>query len=126
MLVQTTYENFRYHYDRKRNPYNVGCAQNFKEVFCSQIPRSKNNFRTKLKGDLSNIVNTSMSLGRAMSPEMPKTSFDMERMKPQAVDAEELEDIESQIENVGQIEKRGAEIRQTSWDHRSQPLGDHP
>ncbi|KAG5521611.1 hypothetical protein RHGRI_033991 [Rhododendron griersonianum] len=116
---QTTYENFRYHYDGKRNPYNVGCARNFKEVFCSKIPRSKNNFRAKVKGDSSFIVSASMSLGRPMSPEMPKTSFDMERVKPQVVDAEELEDIESQIESVGQLEKRGTQPRQPSWDHRS-------
>ncbi|XP_058195222.1 probable protein S-acyltransferase 7 isoform X3 [Rhododendron vialii] len=116
---QTTYENFRYHYDGKRNPYNIGCAQNFKEVFCSKIPRSKNNFRAKVKGDSSFIVSASMSLGRPMSPEMPKTSFDMERLKPQVVDAEELEDIESQIESVGQLEKRGTQTRQPSWDDRS-------
>lgn len=72
-----------------------------------------------MKGDSSFIVSASMSLGRPMSPEMPKTSFDMERVKPQVVDAEELEDIESQIESVGQLEKRGTQTRQPSWDHRS-------
>ncbi|GMI68298.1 hypothetical protein like AT3G26935 [Hibiscus trionum] len=45
---QTTYENFRYRYDRRANPYNKGVAENFKEIFCSSIPSSKNNFRAKV------------------------------------------------------------------------------
>lgn len=43
--VQTTYENFRYRYDRRANPYNKGVIQNFKEIFCTSIPPSKNKFR---------------------------------------------------------------------------------
>lgn len=46
--VQSTYENFRYRYDRQVNPYNKGLIENFKEVFCSSIPISKNNFRSKV------------------------------------------------------------------------------
>jgi palmitoyltransferase ZDHHC9/14/18 len=46
--VQSTYENFRYRYDRQVNPYNKGIVENFKEVFFSSIPPSKNNFRTKV------------------------------------------------------------------------------
>ncbi|XP_076937733.1 putative protein S-acyltransferase 7 [Bidens hawaiensis] len=42
---QSTYENFRYRYDRSENPYNRGIFGNFKEVFCTSIPPSKNNFR---------------------------------------------------------------------------------
>ncbi|PSS12078.1 Protein like [Actinidia chinensis var. chinensis] len=61
---QTTYENFRCRYDGKRNPYNVGCARNFREVFFSKIPTSKNNFRAKVKGDSSSIFGASMSVGR--------------------------------------------------------------
>eukprot|EP00898_Chlorokybus_atmophyticus_P004563 jgi/Chlat1/5107/Chrsp33S05111 len=30
---QTTYENFRYRFDSKANPYNRGCLSNWKEVF---------------------------------------------------------------------------------------------
>ncbi|KAK2391404.1 DHHC-type zinc finger family protein [Trifolium repens] len=45
---QSTYENFRYRYDRQVNPYNKGIVENFKEVFFSSIPPSKNNFRTKV------------------------------------------------------------------------------
>lgn len=42
---QTTYENFRYRYDKKKNPYTDGIAENMKEVFCSKIPPSMINFR---------------------------------------------------------------------------------
>lgn len=42
---QTTYENFRYRYDRRANPYNKGFVENFGEIFCTSIPASKNKFR---------------------------------------------------------------------------------
>lgn len=42
---QSTYENFRYRYDRSENPYNRGVFENFKEVFWTSIPPSKNDFR---------------------------------------------------------------------------------
>lgn len=45
---QTTYENFRYRYDKKANPFNQGASHNFKEIFCSSIPPSKNKFRAKV------------------------------------------------------------------------------
>lgn len=44
--MQTTYENFRYHYDKKDNPYTKGAWQNFVEVFFSKIPPSMNDFRS--------------------------------------------------------------------------------
>ncbi|XP_024931794.3 probable protein S-acyltransferase 4 isoform X2 [Ziziphus jujuba] len=42
---QTTYENFRYRYDKKENPFRNGILGNFGEVFCSKIPPSLINFR---------------------------------------------------------------------------------
>ncbi|KAK1393622.1 S-acyltransferase [Heracleum sosnowskyi] len=42
---QTTYENFRYRYDKKKNPYNQGIVSNLKEVFFTKIPPSLVNFR---------------------------------------------------------------------------------
>lgn len=42
---QTTYENFRYRYDKKENPYNKGIARNIRELFLSKIPPSLNDFR---------------------------------------------------------------------------------
>lgn len=45
-FIQTTYENFRYRYDKKENPYNKGILGNLKEMLCSEIPLSKNDFRS--------------------------------------------------------------------------------
>ncbi|KAJ7972042.1 S-acyltransferase [Quillaja saponaria] len=42
---QTTYENFRYRYDKKENPYARGIMGNFKELSFSKIPPSLINFR---------------------------------------------------------------------------------
>ncbi|KAL7093015.1 hypothetical protein ACP275_11G017000 [Erythranthe tilingii] len=42
---QTTYENFRYQYDKKENPYNRGMIKNIKEVFFSKTVPSLVNFR---------------------------------------------------------------------------------
>ncbi|GJN06318.1 hypothetical protein PR202_ga24036 [Eleusine coracana subsp. coracana] len=42
---QTTYENFRYRYDNKENPYDRGVLANISEVFCTRIPPSMNHFR---------------------------------------------------------------------------------
>ncbi|XP_047974379.1 probable protein S-acyltransferase 7 [Salvia hispanica] len=45
---QTTYENFRYRYDRRANPYNKGLVLNFIETLCGSIPPSRNDFRAKV------------------------------------------------------------------------------
>ncbi|CAN1126349.1 Probable protein S-acyltransferase 7 [Linum perenne] len=47
---QTTYENFRYRYDNRANPYYKGVVDNFKEIFCSSILPSKNDFRAMVGG----------------------------------------------------------------------------
>ncbi|KAK3119665.1 hypothetical protein QOZ80_9AG0673530 [Eleusine coracana subsp. coracana] len=45
---QTTYENFRYHYNKKENPYRKSIAENFAEVFFTKIAPSMNNFRSRV------------------------------------------------------------------------------
>ncbi|TKY60555.1 S-acyltransferase 7 [Spatholobus suberectus] len=45
---QSTYENAKYPCDPRDNPYNRGIINNFKEIFCTRIPPSKNNFRSKV------------------------------------------------------------------------------
>ncbi|XP_073525951.1 LOW QUALITY PROTEIN: uncharacterized protein [Phyllobates terribilis] len=42
---QTTYENFRYRYEGKNNPYNLGVSNNMKQVFLLKTPPSQVNFR---------------------------------------------------------------------------------
>ncbi|KAL2895732.1 putative protein S-acyltransferase 4 [Bienertia sinuspersici] len=44
-IGRTTYENFRYRYDKKENPYNLGILKNFRETLFSPVPPSMNNFR---------------------------------------------------------------------------------
>ncbi|KAL3526262.1 hypothetical protein ACH5RR_010918 [Cinchona calisaya] len=73
---QTTYENFRYRYDRRANPYNKGVVQNFKEIFCSPIPPSKNNFRTKVVREPT-LPARSVG-GGFVSPNMGKAADDIE------------------------------------------------
>ncbi|KAL8038109.1 hypothetical protein ABFX02_11G082800 [Erythranthe guttata] len=87
---QTTYENFRYQYDQKLNPYNLGCCGNFEEVFCAKIPNSRNNFREKKSKENSSAgFNVSPYLGRTISAETTSKSVEME--KRQSVDADEIE-----------------------------------
>ncbi|KAM7505179.1 hypothetical protein LguiB_004083 [Lonicera macranthoides] len=42
---QTTYENFRYRYDKKENPYNHGVLKNFFGILFSRTPSADVNFR---------------------------------------------------------------------------------
>lgn len=53
---QTTYENFRYQYDKKGNPYNKGSLRNIGETLCSSIPASMNNFRSFVQQDEHTMV----------------------------------------------------------------------
>ncbi|KDP25918.1 hypothetical protein JCGZ_23042 [Jatropha curcas] len=54
---QTTYENFRYRYDKKENPFRRGILSNFKEVFFSKIPPSAINFREWVSNDDDAMIN---------------------------------------------------------------------
>ncbi|KAM3255968.1 hypothetical protein ACQJBY_048871 [Aegilops geniculata] len=45
---QTTYENFRYNYDKKDNPYRKSITKNFAEVFFTKIPPPLNDFRSNV------------------------------------------------------------------------------
>lgn len=47
--MQTTYENFRSHYDGRENLHNRGVVENFKQIFCISIPPSKHNFRAMVE-----------------------------------------------------------------------------
>ncbi|KAK8617370.1 hypothetical protein V6N13_080286 [Hibiscus sabdariffa] len=93
-IGKTTYENFRYRYDSKRNPYNRGCILNVFETLFSKIPKSRSNFREKVKVDSFSLFGSSMSLARPM---------------------------EHQIDGVGGLERCGTQPRHTiysdsDWD----------
>ncbi|XP_028549100.1 probable protein S-acyltransferase 6 [Dendrobium catenatum] len=74
--LQTTYENFRYRYDRRANPYNLGVVENFKEIFFTSIPPSKNNFRARVPQEQG--LQPRQSAGGFMSPNMGKGVVDIE------------------------------------------------
>ena len=61
---QTTYENFRYGYDREHNPYNEGCFRNCWSVWCLPIPKPEVNFRDhlpmRISGGSSTTTRTSI------------------------------------------------------------------
>ncbi|KAK6147802.1 hypothetical protein DH2020_018714 [Rehmannia glutinosa] len=52
---QTTYENFRYRYDKKENPYNQGMMNNLKEILFSKTVPSMINFREWVTEDDDSI-----------------------------------------------------------------------
>ncbi|PKA54813.1 putative S-acyltransferase [Apostasia shenzhenica] len=118
-IGKTTYENFRYRYDKKTNPYNLGCTQNVSEIFFSRIPSSKNNFRADVKEE-SALFTSSHSMGpTALSPDARKMSVDLEMgggTKRQAVAEEELEDIQCQIDSVRGSEWRNFQPHSSSGD----------
>ncbi|PKU83973.1 putative S-acyltransferase [Dendrobium catenatum] len=76
LTARTTYENFRYRYDRRANPYNLGVVENFKEIFFTSIPPSKNNFRARVPQEQG--LQPRQSAGGFMSPNMGKGVVDIE------------------------------------------------
>ncbi|CAN6464475.1 unnamed protein product [Victoria cruziana] len=112
---QTTYENFRYRYDGKMNPHNRGLLRNFEEIFLTRVPPSKNKFRAEVKEEPANFT-ASLSMSHVLSPEMAKTSVDIEMGgKRQTVDEEELADIQSQMETAGRPDRRITDQPHPSW-----------
>ena len=68
---QTTYENFRYRYEKRKNPYNKGILTNLISLFFSKIPPSMINFRSwvlpeALLPSLSLALPLSLSLSLAL------------------------------------------------------------
>ncbi|XP_017416301.1 probable protein S-acyltransferase 4 isoform X2 [Vigna angularis] len=84
---QTTYENFRYQYDKKGNPFNRGSCRNINETLCSSIPRSKNNFRGFVVEDEHMMVG-SLTPNNADGILTPKEKIDLEMGSMRAEDDE--------------------------------------
>ncbi|XP_022766573.1 probable protein S-acyltransferase 4 isoform X2 [Durio zibethinus] len=74
---QTTYENFRYRYEKKENPYNKGTAGNLGEIFFSKIPPSLNNFRSFVEESEPMVVG-SVTSNFLEGPISPKEKIDIE------------------------------------------------
>lgn len=68
---QTTYENFRYGYDRSANPYDQGCLRNWASVWCIPTPPSKVDFRAYVdpRRSVEDAIGTGMAtVGRPGLP----------------------------------------------------------
>lgn len=76
---QTTYENFRYRYDSKVNPYHRGLVQNFIEIFFTSTPPSKNNFRAKVRREPIGYGDSNSAIDRdTLDANMGKGGGDLE------------------------------------------------
>ncbi|KAL5232457.1 hypothetical protein ABZP36_031233 [Zizania latifolia] len=145
-INQTTYENFRYRYDRRANPYNRGILNNFLEIFCTRIPPSKNNFRARVTVE-QGLQQTRVPSRGFMSPNIGKPVGDLEMSrKPVPWDeprtAADIRDLEAGLgglldEKEGRIThaspdlsrddlpaelmegRAGMHSRQSSWVHRT-------
>ncbi|GFY84637.1 DHHC-type zinc finger family protein [Actinidia rufa] len=74
----TTYENFRYRYDKKKNPYNNGIIKNLKEIFFSKAPPSAINFREWVVEDDGPIMGSiSQKFGRGIIGSKEKVDIEM-------------------------------------------------
>ncbi|KAJ7568087.1 hypothetical protein O6H91_01G018400 [Diphasiastrum complanatum] len=111
---QTTYENFRYRYDDKVNPYNVGVFNNFLEIFCSKITPSKNEFRAMVQqqgsGGIAASSQATCNARDIISPDARKKGVDVELGKlpwpiggDHMLGDEALKDVHSRISNGGDI-----------------------
>lgn len=77
MLLQTTYENFRYRYEKKENPYSRGILKNLREILCSKVPVSLVNFREwVIEEDDASM--RSMSMSHKFGSMHSKGKFDLE------------------------------------------------
>lgn len=116
-LLQTTYENFRYRYDRRANPYNKGVVENFEEIFCTSIPSSKNNFRAKVQREP--VLPTRSVGGGFMSPNMGKAVEDIEMgRKTVWGDMGAGADCEGQLNNNDLLNIKDGELGEISPDAR--------
>ncbi|OAY75949.1 putative protein S-acyltransferase 7, partial [Ananas comosus] len=86
-------------------------------ICTNQIPRSKNNFRAKVKEE-TGAFTSSRSLGYVLSP---TKSFDLEMGgKRHSMASQDFSDIQSQIEGFGGLERSGTQPLHSSWgSHKS-------
>ncbi|MCD9559296.1 putative protein S-acyltransferase 7 [Datura stramonium] len=102
---QSTYENFRYRYDRRINPFDKGVLHNFLEIFCTSIPASKNRFRARVQREPG--IPAREVAGGFVSPNLEKTMSDLEmgRKPGWHETATGTDDFEGQPRNDNQLDK---------------------
>ncbi|KAL9237886.1 hypothetical protein vseg_012383 [Gypsophila vaccaria] len=108
---QTTYENFRYRYDKKENPYNRGMLWNFAEVFFSRIPSSLNNFQETVSERVEVVVESGRhSLGETKSSKEKidmGSSIDHEDSLPKILRDLDYDDYEDSLKTKDEQELIG-------------------
>nr|AAD12012.1 unknown protein [Arabidopsis thaliana] len=78
-IALTTYENFRYRYDKKENPYGKGLFKNLYELFFARIPPPMINFRDWAPEEPDEEVGSIASeLDRTFGPRGDKYDMEME------------------------------------------------
>ncbi|XP_018686533.1 probable protein S-acyltransferase 7 isoform X2 [Musa acuminata AAA Group] len=115
----TTYENFRYRYDRRANPYDRGVVKNFKEIFFTSIPPSKNKFRARVPQEQR--FQPRSTGGGFMSPNMGKAVSDIEMgRKPVTWDElraiTQIGDLEEGLHNANIEDDKVRELGEASTD----------
>ncbi|PNY11228.1 putative S-acyltransferase [Trifolium pratense] len=127
VVVKTTYENFRYRYDRRANPYNKGVLNNFKEIFCISISPSKNNFRATVPNEPA-LPARSVG-GGYMNQNLGKPGDDIEMGRKAVWEMNAgMDDSDNQLNNDRASIKDGelsSEIR-TTVDETVDRAGIHP
>lgn len=107
VFLQSTYENFRYRYDQRANPYNRGIFKNFRDVFCTSIPASKNNFRAKIP--IEPAITSRRISGGYTSPNIRKPVSDIEMGRKPAWNEAigEADENAGSINNHDNLDKHG-------------------
>lgn len=110
---QTTYENFRYKYDKKENPYHRGMIQNLTEVFVRKIPASLNDFRAFVLEDehmmmepsTPNLVRSLTTSKEKIDIESGKFTEDNGFSLPEILQNLDYDDIEDDLKRKEVVEK---------------------
>ncbi|GKD27565.1 probable protein S-acyltransferase 7, partial [Tanacetum coccineum] len=116
---QSTYENFRYRYDRTENPYNIGVIENFKEVFWRSIPPSKNDFRAIVQRQPEVLPRAPG--GSFANSDIEKTPSDIEmgNRKPTRNNGSGRSDQYDQTSHADGRNDMRTHPRRSSWGRRS-------
>lgn len=115
---QTTYENFRYRYDKKENPYSKGIIENFKELSCSKIPSPLVNFRTWVTEE-DDVQDESFTSDLEKGFINPKQKFDMEMGTMYGKDGMRVPSILKDLDYSGiddNLKKKKAGAKESSFD----------
>lgn len=110
---QTTYENFRYKYDKKENPYHRGMIQNLNEVFVRKIPSSLNDFRAfVLEDEHMMMVPSTPNLVRSLTTSKEKIDIESGKFTedngfslPEILQNLDYDDIEDDLKRKEVVEK---------------------